>query len=154
MSRWASLRLNSFACSHNLILFKSSFAVNLGEKTEWDQSSSTIENLFLKFSLGWRENEGKTNKQTKSSLLHYTEKLCTTSLFYTSLSMQRKICIKLFAKISFDKDKFPSKVETHLGYFLRKKEAALGNWKFCHAMNIEWYEIILQSWYSSHRGHP
>ena len=45
-----------------------------------------------------KQTNKQTKKQTKSYLLHYTEKLRTTSLFYTSLSMQRKICINYLQK--------------------------------------------------------
>ena len=46
----------------------------------------------------WRKNKQTNKKKKKNYLLHYTEKLCTTSLFYTSLSIQRKIFINYLQK--------------------------------------------------------
>ena len=53
--------------------------------------------------------EKQTNKQKnkqKNYLLHYSEKLCTTSLFYTSLSIQRKIFINYLQKFILIKTNF------------------------------------------------
>ena len=71
------------------------------------------------------EKGNKQKKLKKISLLNYTEKLCIRhphSMFSyqsnaTDVDTKDTLCINYVQKVFIDKDKFPSKFETHLSIF-------------------------------------